>query len=108
MPRKVEIDVDALNKAVADGVAKNARTMKTAHDDAAVEAGAAKSASVIEDVEKTFCGAWPKVNSFLDKILDNFGWLAPKQAALARSVVSAINKVVVPAICGTGVASPSA
>jgi hypothetical protein len=72
MPRKVEIDVDALNKAVADGVAKNARTMKTAHDDAAVEAGAAKSASVIEDVEKTFCGAWPKVNSFLDKILDNF------------------------------------
>jgi hypothetical protein len=57
----------------------------------------------ITNVEQQFCAAWPQVKKFLNIAIMAASWW-PGTAAVAKmaqAAITAIDKVVVPNICGT-------
>lgn len=104
---EIKIDMAKLDAAIRAGmpkapVEKQPSEAKTAALEAfpSVKAGFA-SMGVIEDVQTTFCSAWPKVRPLIMTGLKFVAWFAPAQVvALAKSVVNAIDTVIAPALCG--------
>lgn len=100
---KIEIDMRKLDEAVAQAYKAKAgrKRVQDADEDAdSVRAFSTAEASLgIEDAAGAFCTAWPKARRFIVAAITSFGWLAPRQAALATAVVDAIDKYFVPVVC---------
>jgi hypothetical protein len=57
----------------------------------------------VENIETTFCKAWPKVEKYLKLLISMSGWVPgmSQYSAMALAVIKAIGTTVVPGICQT-------
>lgn len=92
---------DSFNRAFAEALPGHAERLKAKSEEKLNSMGAQGFAGIdsINDLEQTFCGAWPRVRGFLNFAIGMAGWAMPGTAAAARAVVTAIDKELVPNIC---------
>jgi hypothetical protein len=108
MAKNVTIDLDAFNKKMAASFPDHHEAAKSEGDHeelaavgfAGIDTGAI--GQTIGNVEKTFCGAWPKVKSFANFACKAMGWLPGQSGnvALVKSFIQAMDEDFVPAVCG--------
>lgn len=100
--KSVQIDIQALDAEFKHAEKHRAEYQAQAKSS---ELGSGQEATGIDvgGLETTFCGAWPKVRPILMQGIRLMAWVPSMAgpAAMARSAIHAIDKVIVPAICGT-------
>jgi hypothetical protein len=53
----------------------------------------------LDDLSDSFCDAWPKAQGFLGMAIRMLGWAYPSQAGIARAIMAAVERTIVPALC---------
>lgn len=94
---------EAFNRAYAEALPGHEDAVAARSEEKLGQMGVSTLAGLpsIADIERTFCGSWPKVKGFLNFAIGLASW-APGMgavAASARAVVTAIDKELVPNIC---------
>lgn len=62
----------------------------------------------LQNIEASFCTSWPKIRGFLNMAIGMAGWLPQVAgiAAQAKAVLTAMDKTIVPSLCGTSQTTP--
>lgn len=93
----------AINKDIKDNLAKRVEEVKPKAQDTANKIESVSTLADefgFDDIQETFCTAWPKVYPVLNLGLRTLGWvLPPATVGLARTVLNAINTRAYPVIC---------
>jgi hypothetical protein len=88
----------AFNEALPGHAEDQLARSKTKHADMGAPMGLL-SINDITTAAGTLCTNWPKIKGFLTMAISAVGWMFPTQAAMAKAVIEAIEKTVIPVVC---------
>jgi hypothetical protein len=101
MTKQITIDLDAINRELADELRGHAQQLQAQANNAAEGvAGMEHFAGIdIIGLETEFCAIAPQAVSWGNRLISMFGWISPTNSAKLRAFLNVVQRNVIAPVC---------